>query len=247
MPFNQLQRRDSWPPTIVRIGGNDADTSAAIDENPFPYFITAPEEFDEDLDDLGAGIESAHGPKPHIREVSPSSLQRRPLMDEDEDEDEDDEELRRPNHGFTVPFSLKDFTASQEARRETVERQRSVVSGSKGRATLEVVGARGRPTVRLTPARRGRGRGQTRSVPIQRPHSWRGPSPDVFSIPEERESGSDEDPSRNGSREKIMEEEERKVEPREMVSPPPPPPSPKPKPKKRVRWALPLRRNTDAF
>ena len=62
-----------------------------------------------------------------------------------------------------------------------------------GIAIPEFTARRGRATVRLTPSRSGRGRGQTRSLSARRPHSWQVPSPDIGTIKEERESDDGED------------------------------------------------------
>jgi hypothetical protein len=184
MPFNELQRRDSWPPTVLRIRDEEVDDTDPIDEDPFSFFLTSPEDIDiEDDEDLSAGIESSKPKSPQVQEVSPSTIQKHspPLPLDDDDEDED--------FGLAMPLSLKDFT------------RRHVSDGRKSRSTqraedgllglgiaIPVTAVRGRATVRLTPSRSGRGRGQTRSLSARRPRSWRAPSPDLGSITEERES-----------------------------------------------------------
>jgi len=190
MPFNELQRRDSWPPTIVRIRNEDedADEANAIDEDPFSFFLTSPDDIDINIDDdedLSAGIESPSSPKtPQVREVSPSTIQKHspPLpFNDDEDEDED------KDFGLAMPLSLKDFSRkhTNDGRKfRSSQRAEDGLTGL-GITVPEFTTSRGRATVRLT---HGRGRGQTRSLSARRPRSWRAPSPDLGSITEERES-----------------------------------------------------------
>jgi len=184
MPFNELQRRDSWPPTIVRIHDEDPEEMTPIDEDPFSFFLTSPADLEDDEEDLSAGIESPHHKSPKVQEISPSLIQKHspPLPLEDEDDDAE--------FGLAMPLSLKDFT-----RRHTGDGRKS---RSENRAEDGLMGLgiaippssalRGRAQVRLIPARRGSGRGQTRSLSARRPRSWRAPSPDLGSITEERES-----------------------------------------------------------
>jgi hypothetical protein len=229
MPFNELQRRDSWPPTIVRIRDDEAtaEETSAIDENPFSFFLTSPEELnldDDDLEDLSAGIETSSSKAPAVREISPSAIQRSPLPLED-DEDEEVE------YGFAMPLGLKEFTLRHTDGRKSRQEQRTEDKlAGLGIAIPEFTAKRGRATVRLTPSRSGRGRGETRSLSARRPHSWRVPSPEIGSIKEERESDDGE--------EEVMKEKPKQ----EMsVSAPPSPEAVKKeivKAKKRVHWAF---------
>jgi hypothetical protein len=188
MPFNELQRRDSWPPTVLRLHDATAEDTKDIDEDPFSFFLTSPDDVDlDDDEDLSAGIESSSKPTP-VRSISPSEIQKHsppspsplPFIDSDEDEEYD--------YGLSMPLSLKDFTA----RHTNDGRQsRSSQRAQDGLAGLGIMipdhqlrSSRGRPVVRLSP----RGRGQTRSLSARRAHSWRVPSPDLGSIREERES-----------------------------------------------------------
>jgi len=196
MPFNELQRRDSWPPTIVRIHNEDADTSDAIDDNPFAFFLTSPEELDEFFDDddaLSAGIETPDSAKSPVREISPSALQRAPLDDDDDDDDED------YDFGLAMPLSLKDFTFKHNSGRKSraEQRQKDGLTGL-GITLQQNAALRGRARVQLVPSR-GRGRGQTRSLSNRRKNSWREPSPEIFTITEERES--DDDAKHEGGKE----------------------------------------------
>jgi hypothetical protein len=230
MPYNELQRRDSWPPTIIRIRDEEPEDLDNIDENPISFFLTSPEDIDEFLDDedLSAGIETPEFSNSPVREVSPSSLQRHPLED-DKDEDEDF------GFGFAMPMSLKDFSAKHTSGRKSRAGQRSEdeLKGL-GIKIPEFSATRGRPKVRLTPSRSGRGRGQTRSLSARRPQSWREPSPDIFTIKEERESDDDQNPEKGLSK---------KVETPISASAPASTNlgammTPSPKPKKKVHWAL---------
>jgi hypothetical protein len=223
MPFNELQRRDSWPPTILRISDDDADEINPIDEDPFSYFLTSPDDLDDD-EDLSAGIESATKPT-QVREVSPSSLQRSSLPFEDDDIDEE--------FFLASPFSLRD--PSSDGRESRAAQRHDSLTGLTGLGiSLPQLlrSNRGRPTVRLTPpSRGGRGRGQTRSLSARRPHAWRVPSPDLGSIIEEKECEEDGQ----------IESEINKKEDLSMSAPMPSEieKAKKPKkPKKRVHWAF---------
>lgn len=211
MPFNELTRRESWPPAIVHLQqDDDADEAMAdtIDENPFAFFLSSPTEIDDDIfddtaADLTAGIETP-GAEPSMREVSPSSVQREHSPSssyshhEVVDSEEDERYIRNITRALSMPLSLADFTSS--ALRDKVNpkrRFRSRARSPDGSAHRERLSASPRtpatPTIRgrvslAPPAKiRGRGRGQTHSLPARRPHSWRLPSPDVWSIPEEKE------------------------------------------------------------
>lgn len=222
MPFNELLRRDSWPPTIVRINDEDAAEANPIDEDPFSYFLTSPDELDEE-EDLSAGIESATKPT-QVREVSPSSLQHSPLPFEDTDDDDDDDD---DEFGLAIPLTLRHFTPRHSSG------AREPRPTGLGISLPQLRSSRGRPTVRLSPSRGARGRGQTRSLSARRPHSWRVPSPELGSITEEKEC-----------EEEAAKETEGQTKVGLSVSGPIPAElekskqSPKSKPKKRVHWAL---------
>lgn len=236
--YNELQRRDSWPPTIVhlRSSNNDADPDV-IDDNPFAFFLTSPDELDDFFDDeeLDAGIETPESSKSPVREVSPSSLQRAPLTLDEQDKEEN------YDFGLAMPLSLKDFSAKHTSVRKKREEQRKAEELALGlgilfpeHASLAMAATRGRGKIRLVPTRGARGRGQTRSLSARRTQSWREPSPEIFSIKEEKESHDDT-----------------KVEGTEPISASAPTtskigvgglrassPVPIPKPKKRVHWAF---------
>ncbi|KAE9367642.1 hypothetical protein N431DRAFT_471051 [Stipitochalara longipes BDJ] len=220
MPYNELQRRDSWPPTIIRLRDEEEENLDNIDEDPISFFLTSPEDIDEFLDneDLSAGIETPDSHTP-VREVSPSTLQRMPL------EDDDDETF-----GLAMPMTLKDFTIRHISGRKSRAGTRPDELKGLGIHIPEFSATRGRPKVRLTPSRSGRGRGQTRSLSARRPLSWREPSPDIWTIKEERESDDE------------MKLEMGKIETPVSMSAPASTNvgammTPSPKPKKRVHWA----------
>jgi hypothetical protein len=177
MPYNELQRRDSWPPTIIRLRDEEEENLDHIDDDPISFFLTSPEDIEEFLDDedLSAGIETPEAHTP-VREVSPSTLQRVRI--------EEDDEI----FGLAMPMTLKDFTAKHTSGRKSRAGTRPEESlKGLGINIPELSAMRGRPKVRLTPSRSGRGRGQTRSLSARRAQSWRGPSPDIWTIKEERE------------------------------------------------------------
>lgn len=94
----QVSRRDSWPPTMMRLHPSieNEDTAMDIDSNhdelsledddPINYFLTPTPllddgDTDDDMDSMDlememfdAGIEDPHHPQPAIRSISPSDL-----------------------------------------------------------------------------------------------------------------------------------------------------------------------------
>ncbi|KAH8672065.1 hypothetical protein BGZ60DRAFT_26587 [Tricladium varicosporioides] len=230
MPFNELQRRDSWPPTILRIRDEDKDTfESEIDANPFSFFLTSPDDI-EDLDflddeDLSAGIETSSS-KPSVREVSPSSLQRIPLPKDEEES----------GHSF-MPLTLRDFaikhTTYSSGRKSRVGNHKDLGLGI---TFPEYAAMRGRPRVRLTSSIATRGRGRARSWSARRAQSWREPSPDIFTINEEREHEEHErdmEKLRGGSPKIVItpasSDDDEPARKNVDLSP---------KPKKRVHWAV---------
>ncbi|KAI9055637.1 hypothetical protein LZ554_000581 [Drepanopeziza brunnea f. sp. 'monogermtubi'] len=238
MPFNELQRRESWPPTVVRLHSNVADSLDAIDEDPFSFFLTSPEDIEDFLEedfDLSAGIETPESKSP-VREVSPSAIQRLPLEPEDDDDDDGD-----VTFGLAIPLSLKAFTRKHNlslgpdsGRKSRIGHRQSDSLKGLGIALESVMSGsdakRGRANVKPSPrVGGGRGRGQTRSLTGRRKQSWRVPSPEIWVIKEERESGSEEE-------EKAKEEEEALVS---ACAPATGRVEQEPtKPRKRVHWAI---------
>jgi len=189
MPFKEVNRRDSWPPTILRLHEDDLSPEE-IDANPFAYFLTSPSPEDDDeyeyFEDLSAGIESSNEPKTPVREVSPSSLQRTPLETADDS---------YAGKGFAVPLSLRDFSITHSNSKKEKKGPHKAADLDLIPQTPPTPALRGRGTIRLS-LNRGRGQTRSRSLSSPRPHSWREPSPDVWSIPEEKEdTGLDDVPS----------------------------------------------------
>jgi hypothetical protein len=223
MPYNELQRRDSWPPTIIRLRDEEEENLDNIDEDPISFFLTSPEDIDEFLDDedLSAGIETPDSSHTPVREVSPSTLQRIPL------EADDDETF-----GLAMPMTLKDFTIKQTSGRKSRAGTRSdELTGLGININIpEFSATRGRPKVRLTPSRSGKGRGQTRSLSARRPQSWREPSPDIWTIKEERESDDEAKMEAVKAETPVSMSAPASTNLGAMMTP-------SPKPKKRVHWA----------
>ncbi|KAK1987378.1 hypothetical protein LZ30DRAFT_702773 [Colletotrichum cereale] len=193
-------RRDSWPPTLVRLAPTTPKEYPSlddIDEDPLTYFLTpAPdlEDADEDVDmmDFDAGIED-NSPREIVRSVSPSALdglnkakggRKSPpvpdlfdLATPDTDEEEEDY-IRFAPQGFLVPFSLRDFAIDGVKSKLRPKPSDALLSPS------SFPPGRGKATVRPG----GRGRQRSVSFRHQRPqHVWREPSPDVWLIEEETE------------------------------------------------------------
>ena len=209
MPIHELQRRDSWPPTIIHLHEPaTSERSDAIDDNPFAFFLTTPEDIDDlfDGDELDAGIETPDSSRSPVREVSPSSLQRASVSSDEDAGDEDDGEEENYDFGLAMPLSLKDFTMRHNSGRKSRAEKRkedgllglgitlplTTTSTSKQHTSNSI---RGRPQARIVPARTSsssssssRGRGQTRSLSNRRKNSWLEPSPEIFSIEEEKEN-----------------------------------------------------------
>jgi hypothetical protein len=224
MPFNELQRRESWPPTIIHIRENhnprtDTFDPSAIDDNPFSYFLTSPEDLDDfDDEDFSAGIESSSSSKPLVREISPSSLQRVPFIIEEQEDSI-----------FEAPMTLKDFTAKHISGRKS-RRGNHVGGTGLGISIPEASSTRGRARVKLAPSRPSLGRGRARTLSARRPQSWSMPSPDIFSIEEENEDESQTEQTKTPEI-VVTTPDERHIY---HLSPA----AFEPKKKKRVHWAL---------
>ncbi|RDL30132.1 uncharacterized protein BP5553_10410 [Venustampulla echinocandica] len=238
MPFNQLQRRDSWPPTVLRLHDEDHDDEdfdlSDMDENPFSFFLTSPEDLDDSDEDLSAGIETSSSFKPTIREVSPSSLQRVPLPESSSDEDDDP--------ALEMPLTLRTFTLLHTSGRKSRTGHHKSLGTGLGISIPENVALRGRSRVKLSPTRSGHGRGsgrtRARSLGARRPQSWRLPSPDIWSIEEEREDDAGNEGTSNGG--EVTESPLPTIhvtEPSPTEEPAKELPSP-PKKKKRVHWSF---------
>ncbi|KAK0635720.1 hypothetical protein B0T17DRAFT_612542 [Bombardia bombarda] len=242
-------------PSVER---NDAEIDdldlSKIDEDPLVYFLTPttfPDSDDDDgMDfemDFDAGIEDAKHPPPVVRSVSPSSLgglshpppPRSPTpprspsipdlaLDSSSNptpEDADDYmqfAARSRSHSLSFPVLLKDFTTGKSK-----VQQHNPNNGSTDAllspASFYISGASDHGQ-----SARPRGRTATLS-PRRSPHSWREPSPDVWSIEEEAEGGIDSDMGEGtvGEGERIEAGKARAIQITAA------------KPKKRVRFMLP--------
>lgn len=223
--MNQLQRTDSWPPTVLRLSTineskdqeNDITTLRlhkttqdvseenvdSLEENPFSYFLSSPEDSDDDEDlDLDAGIETpgSQALAPIIRTVSPSDFQRQnpeevlsPVSSE-EDYIYDAELFDGDAYdiGIAVPLTLREFSTSQcetESRPRPGRTQSLSLLPPTSTSTPKIQShVRGRNPVLHRPSSLRRLRADT--YPVRRPHSWRRPSDDVWTIPEETSSAS---------------------------------------------------------
>jgi len=253
MPFKELPGQgNSWPPTLLRMSStpeiiittpspshsppSDAcePASAAIDENPFSFFLDSDDKYDDgevdlgdpdeffyhdtelyvhsDLDDdedLSAGIETPDSEMDleAVREISPSSLQRAikelDLGQEVEQGHVFGEEDEDTVFGMAMPLTLRDFSkrfsdSKDDGRQSRTEIARSNsrkeemgrgldISVFKEKEMKDFTIRRGRSVVRLTPSSNSEGRGQTRSLSVRKPPSWKLPSRGIWRIEEEDE------------------------------------------------------------
>lgn len=252
MPFPPAirSRRDSWPPTQVRLNQTlsleESDHSLdGIDDDPLTYFLTPAPSFDnDDIDvdmmDFDAGIEDLSRAQDIVRSVSPSSLEgglkrptgRRLSPDRDVSEavtpnDEEEEDyIHFGNGGLGLPFHLRDFTI--DGIKPKSKGKKAAPNELLRPASFHVSPARGR-----TPAR-GHGQGRARSLSARRrpQHLWREPSPDVWSIEEETEEELHSDV--DGSMIRSDDEEDTKNDAQMLEVP-------AAKPIKRVRFVLPVK------
>lgn len=236
MPFNSFSRRDSWPPTRIRVASHtDEITDDDLDSNPFSYFLTRPEDDAEgemQNVDLSAGIEqstegsSSSSKQPIIRSVSPSAIQRKRLDEYAvyDDDDDDEDYIRDLKTGFAVPMSLKEYLSANDVkkinhpgRKRDREPEHKTEPAIRGRGILK------------SPYGRGRSRTRSLSGGAMRPHAWREPSPDVWSIPEaiEEDDGYVERETTPALMEDVGDKENGPISPMTPIL----------KGKKRVHWA----------
>ncbi|KAJ8129745.1 hypothetical protein O1611_g3885 [Lasiodiplodia mahajangana] len=253
--LNVVQRQ-SWPPSGLwpsspsRIppaldedkdglstDDEDIDNSARL-ENPLKYFLTPATPGDDEMEfmfDFDAGIEDSNSPRHIIRSVSPSTLDglRRykarskeadcNILEDEEDSDDDEEEYIRFTSQKPLPFGLDDYF---DHPRHSSQTNDNLLSPS----SFHVGSPRGRLAKRFTPPPRHVLRGRPTNRTLQRRHSWREPSPDVWSIDEEPEK---ETRSEMGlSIEDLDGDSEKKTQPIDI---------PAAKPRKKVRFMLPAK------
>ncbi|KAI1112630.1 hypothetical protein F5Y14DRAFT_452883 [Nemania sp. NC0429] len=255
--------RQSWPPSGMwssspsrippaldeedkdGLSTDDEDIDGlARSENPLKYFLTPATPGDDELEfefDFDAGIEDSNSPRPTVRSVSPSTLDglrryKPKSKDADynvpEDDDDDEEDYIRFTPQRSLPFGLEDYfdhPRHSSPGHTTSPATDSLLSPS----SFHVGSPRGRLAKRFTPPPRHVVRGRPAGRTLQRRHSWREPSPDVWSIDEEPEK---ETRSEMGlsiedlDGDDALGEERRKTKPIDI---------PAAKPRKRVRFLLP--------
>ncbi|KAI8627721.1 hypothetical protein F5Y19DRAFT_477257 [Xylariaceae sp. FL1651] len=219
----------------------DVDTSSSH-ENPLKYFLTPATPGDEELEfdfDFDAGIEDSNSPPHIVRSISPSTLdglkRYKPrskatdcaIIDDDDDDDDDGEDYIRFTPQRTLPFGLDDFL--DHPRHGSLTHHASQTTEALLSPSYFHVGSpRGHLAKRFTPPSRRSSRGRSPHLTLQRRHSWREPSPDVWAIEEEPEK---ETMSEMGlSIENLDDGEEKKTKPIDI---------PAAKPRKKVRFVLP--------
>lgn len=199
-------RRDSWPPTQVRLERQSSKEhrpplAEEIDQDPLTYFLTPSieedpnDEFDsEDEDDdafLDAGIEDPTRPSEPVRCVSPSTLggalrdcPSSPEMDTASEEEGDE-------HENTTPTKSRYYSPPPSAHPRWPAPDTSVSASS---SMFLLRPPRSPPqhgyVLRGRPGLRDRSVSAPTPVAGRRPSHlrlWREPSPDVWSIEEEDE------------------------------------------------------------
>ncbi|KAI1173717.1 hypothetical protein F4777DRAFT_428767 [Nemania sp. FL0916] len=177
----------------------DIDSSSRP-ENPLKYFLTPATPGDDEMEfefDFDAGIEDSSSPRQIVRSISPSTLdglrRYKPKSKEadynkpEEDSDDDEEDYIRFTPQRSLPFGLEDYFdyprhgSPSHAISPSSEALLSPSSFHVGSPT----GRLAKPFSPPPPRRAIRGRPALRT--LQRRHSWREPSPDVWSIDEEPE------------------------------------------------------------
>ncbi|RYP02850.1 hypothetical protein DL764_005570 [Monosporascus ibericus] len=244
-----------WPPSPSRhpppldednSTEDESDVPPLLQEEPLTYFLTpaTPREEEEDLEfdfDFDAGIEDSSRPRNIVRSVSPSTLDglkkykpksRDPecaiLDDDDDDDDSDEEDYIRFRPTKLQPLGFDDLPGRPRSRSATSAT--NTEEDSLLPVSFHVGSPRGRPARRFAPPRRPFGDKPRGLPPLQRRHSWREPSPDVWSIEEEPEK---ETMSERGfSVEDLEDGRTGRTKPIDI---------PAAKPKKRVRFVLPVR------
>ncbi|KAH8888827.1 hypothetical protein GQ53DRAFT_233599 [Thozetella sp. PMI_491] len=264
MPATNRQphaRWDNWPPTQMRLQPNlehdDAEIEEfdlAMDQNPINFFLTpATPSYEVDLDmmDFDAGIEDSKHPAPIVRSVSPSSLEglrlppprpptppkspSTPDLDIEmgstpEDDDEDYIHFLGYRAAIPdIPSYGKNIGKFKGGETEAYSTSHHVsATADRGRA----VSRPGPRSLAFPGSLRSRPRSWSSR---QASHSWREPSPDVWSIEEEAEEEAKSDMSESA----IEEGHKGRVVRATAID------VPAAKPKKKVRFVLPAREESD--
>ncbi|KAI0201024.1 hypothetical protein F4808DRAFT_136687 [Astrocystis sublimbata] len=212
-------------------------------ENPLKYFLTpatpaATEDDELEFEfDFDAGIEDSNSPRHIVRSVSPSTLDglrrykttKEPECAILEDDDDDDEDYIRFNSHKSLPISLDDYFDHPRYNSPSRSLSRSAET-LLSPTSFHVGSPRGRLTKPFTPPpRRSSLRGRPAARTLQRRHSWREPSPDVWSIDEEPEK---ETMSEMGLSVEDLDIDSDKTKPIDI---------PAAKPRKKVRFLLPAK------
>jgi hypothetical protein len=207
-------RPGSLPPTLDDENSTDDDELdlPLLQQNPLTYFLTPPTPQEEELEfdfDFDAGIEDANKPQEIVRSVSPSTLDGLKgyksrskknnsrnndcaILDDDSDSD-DDEDYIRFTPGKSFPRGLSGFGYDwTRPSASTTQTDATAADAMLSPSSFHVGSPRGRPVKRFsTPQQRRpyQQGGRPRSLPpaMPRRHSWREPSPEVWSIDEEPE------------------------------------------------------------
>lgn len=213
-------------------------------ENPLKYFLTPATPGDDELEfefDFDAGIEDSSSPRQIVRSVSPSTLDglRRykakskeedcAIIEDDDEDGDDDEDYIRLTPQKSLPFGLEDFFDHPRhgSPSHTMSQTHDTLLSP---SSFHVGSPRGQLAKRFVPPPRRMLRGRPISRTLQRRHSWREPSPDVWSIDEEPEK---ETMSEMGlSTEDFGDDLEKKAQPIDI---------PAAKPRKKVRFVLPAK------
>jgi hypothetical protein len=241
-------RRDSWPPTQVRLDASlpsEDNSLDNIDDDPLTYFLTPAPILDAmgdiDMMDFDAGIEDLNHPREIVRSVSPSSLnglsrphprEASPELSDGSAPDYDDEEyIRFQPHTLGLPFNLRDFTIDGIKMKPKSPAGPTVTADALlSPSSFHVPTAQGRSQARG----HVRGRVRTASARHRPQHLWREPSPDVWSIEEETEEEITSEMSGSVGVRSDFGDEMEKIHNHTLETP-------AAKPKKKVRFVLPAR------
>lgn len=235
--INHIVGSESWPPAAGRHPPSLDDDNSTDDEeldvpllqrDPLTYFLSPPTPTDEDefeFDfDFDAGIEDSNNPREIVRSISPSTLDGLKKYKSkghgtdcailDDMDDDEEEEYVRLGASKTSPLGLPDLGIDRPRPAGTT--QSKITTEALLSPASFHVGSPRRPF-----------QGRSRSLSLQRRHSWREPSPDVWSIEEEPAK---ETMSEMGLSHHL--DEEKKTQPIDVLAA---------KPKKKVRFILPVK------
>lgn len=165
--MRSLRKRHSWPPLRKPMS---LDIKETIDEEPFAYFISPPE--DRDIffaTDLAAGV----GSNRRSRSLSPFQNKSKGILSEDEADKSSVVKLKR----WILRMERYYFHRKSPCKDATTVQPLYIPATSSPPV-------RGRRNTRTTSS--SRVTHNLRSPP-RRPRAWREPSTDLWSVPEEQE------------------------------------------------------------